>query len=122
MNPFLYAFLSILLVAASQFLFKKGVMEVAKQEKPERPRWQSLFYAFFEKFIIAGLLLNAFAAVFWLLALSDLELSYVFPFLALNYVIIPIGSSVLYREKLTPKRLLGIGIICIGVLLIALSK
>ena len=121
MNPLFYVFISLLLVAGSQFLFKAGVLNLNAGQKEDQPFWLKWIMVFFKKNIILGLALNALAAVFWLLALSDLELSYVFPFLALNYVIVPVGASFLYHEKLSRTRITGIIIICIGVLCIAFS-
>jgi drug/metabolite transporter (DMT)-like permease len=121
MNPVFYAIISILLVASSQFLFKKGVEDHQKNISKSRPGWRYWLLIFFQKPILLGLGLNALAAFFWLLALSVLELSYIFPFLALNYLIIPLGAFLLYKEKISLYRLLGIAIICVGVLVIAFS-
>ena len=121
MNPIIYAFLSIVLVATSQFLFKKGVTEIGKTDKPYNNKLWGLIYKYAKKSIIIGLALNGVAAFFWLLALSDLELSYIFPFLALNYIIIPVGASFLYNERLSRIRMLGIMVICVGVLFVAFS-
>lgn len=121
MNPLIYVFISLSLVAGSQFLFKAGVLELNTDKSTVNPPWMKWVKVFFKKNIILGLFLNALAAVFWLLALSDLELSYVFPFLALNYVIVPLGASFLYRERLSRIRIAGILIICAGVLVIAFS-
>jgi len=121
MNPLLYVFISLSLVATSQFLFKKGVMELDFKENTRREILLKWMFVFFRKPILAGLFLNALAAVFWLLALSDLELSYVFPFLAINYVLVPVGAAILYKEKLTRTRIIGIIIIILGVLVIARS-
>ena len=121
MNPLIYAFSSIILVAISQFSFKRGVNEINNQPKrtyPNKFRW---LLSFIKKPIVFGLFLNGIAAFLWLLALSDLELSYIFPFLALNYILIPVGAALLYREHLSRYRILGILIICGGVLIIAFS-
>lgn len=121
MNPFLFALMSIVLVAFSQFLFKRGVMEVNEILKDKSLEKRQFILALIRWPIIAGLMINVVAAGFWLLALSDLELSYVFPFLALNYILVPLGASVLYKEKLTNYKMAGIIVITIGVLFVAFS-
>lgn len=120
MSPIFYAVISIVLVATSQFLFKKGVSGLSEDLK-EGTLIQKALRVFLKPSIAGGLGLNGLAAFFWLLALSSLELSYIFPFLALNYIIIPVGASIFYQEKLTRNRMIGIVVICIGVLVIAFS-
>ncbi|MEM9722683.1 MAG: hypothetical protein AAGA10_25680 [Bacteroidota bacterium] len=121
MNPIFYAVVSILLVATSQFLFKQGVSELSDELQEVPSIWQKAIKAMFKPTIFGGLALNGIAAFFWLLALSDLELSFIFPFLALNYILIPVGASILYKEELTSNRVIGIFVICAGVLVIAFS-
>ena len=121
MNPHIYLFLSILMVAASQFLFKKGVSNLSDRNSNAKKTIADYVKMVFEKHIFTGLALNGFAAVCWLLALSHLDLSYVFPYLSLNYILIPVGAYFLFREKLSLNKFIGIAIICGGIFLIALS-
>jgi len=118
MSPIFYVILSIVLVATSQFLFKKGVSHSVSERSSAM---QKALAIFFQPAILGGLFLNGIAAFFWLLALSDLELSYIFPFLALNYIIVPLGASIFYKEEITRMRIFGIVVICIGVIVIAFS-
>ncbi|MDX2245501.1 MAG: EamA family transporter [Bacteroidia bacterium] len=120
MNPHIYLFTSILLVTLSQFAFKKGV-SLPEEGSESKGMVAKIIQMLFQKHILAGLFLNGVAAVFWLLALSDLELSYVFPFLSLNYILVPLGAWIFYQEKLSFHRKAGIGIICLGIFLIAFS-
>lgn len=121
MNPLYFVFISIFLVTISQLLFKQGVLQIAKQAAPASGWLNRILKMLFQKHIFAGLFLNGLAAASWLLALSKLELSFVFPFLSLNYIIIPLLAILFFREKLSTYRLVGILVICIGIFLIALS-
>ncbi|MEL7339623.1 MAG: hypothetical protein AAGM67_03985 [Bacteroidota bacterium] len=120
-NPHIYLVLSIVMVAASQFLFKKGVEILAERPKDEDAGLMGYVKMVFQPHIFIGLALNGFAAVSWLLALSHLELSYVFPYLSLNYILVPVGAYFLFREALSVRKFVGIAIICGGIFLIALS-
>ncbi|WNJ19774.1 EamA family transporter [Pontibacter sp. G13] len=120
MSALIFAIASVLIMASAQFLFKGGLID-----QPEIPESPSPFYRIidlvFRPKILGGLLLSGVGAGLWLLALSDLELSYAFPFLSLNYIIIPIGAVVLYGERIGKVRKMGIGLICVGILFIAFS-
>ena len=121
MNPHIYLFLSILLVTCSQFLFKRGVNSLPKGVEGQKKGLMDYVRMVFQRHIFLGFALNGLAAVAWLLALSHLELSYVFPYLSLNYILIPVGAHFLFNEKLSLTKSIGITIICGGIFLIALS-
>ncbi|PSR13193.1 MAG: hypothetical protein DA408_00300 [Bacteroidetes bacterium] len=121
MNPLVYAVASISLILVSQILFKKGVLYLELRPDSSAGLLLRLWRMVFQKHIFSGLSLNVVAAGCWLLALSHLELSFVFPFLSLNYILIPVFSTILFHEQLSNYRLLGIGVICTGIFLIALS-
>ena len=59
--------------------------------------------------------------MFWLVALSRVELSYAYPFASLSYVLMLAASWFLFRENITAVRLLGTVVVGIGVFLISTS-
>lgn len=115
-----YAILSIVLVAVSQLIFKRGVTLIGERDWSDQGPMKYI-KMLFQPHIFLGLALNGIAAALWLLALSKLELSYIFPFLSLNYLLIPVGAAIFLKESLSRYRVAGIGIICIGLFFIAFS-
>ncbi|MBV7330383.1 EamA family transporter [Chloroflexi bacterium TSY] len=73
------------------------------------------------KFVMIGLIIYACATLFWVSALSRVDLSYAYPFVSLSFVIMLIASWHLFGETLNAMRLLGTFIICVGVFLVARS-
>lgn len=71
--------------------------------------------------VVGGLFVYGTGVIFWLLALSHLELSYVYPFASLGYIGIIIGSYFLFKERISWMRLLGIAVIISGVLITSRS-
>lgn len=69
----------------------------------------------------AGLALYGIGAVAWIAVLARLELSYAYPFLALNFVLITLTSRFILGEQVSLARWLGIAVICLGILLVAWS-
>ena len=61
------------------------------------------------------------AGCFWMLALEKSNLGYAFPFMALTFVLVPIGAAVLLGEPLPLLRMAGVCLIIIGVTLSALA-
>lgn len=69
--------------------------------------------------VLAGLALYGLGAVAWIAVLRRMDLGYAYPFLALNFVLIALVSYWVLGEPMPTIRWLGIGAICIGILLIA---
>jgi len=54
--------------------------------------------------------------------LSVANVSFVFPATALSYAFVLVGSRVFLGERMTPQRLVGVAIVCVGVALVAIGK
>jgi len=72
--------------------------------------------------VYLGLLFYGASAFLWLVSLSRLPLSYMYPFTALLIVIITAASALLYREPVNLTQLLGVAVICVGLVLISFSR
>lgn len=55
----------------------------------------------------------------WIYALSKVDVSYAYPFQALGYIFVVVTSFFLLHESLTPSKLIGVGLITLGVFFIA---
>ena len=117
MFELLVAIASIVLIAVSQLLFKGAMLRLKQSD-----RKRGLIGVVTHPWIIGGLALNGFAAVCWILALRKLEISYLFPLLSINYLIVPLGAWWLFNERVSRTRKLAIAVICVGVSLCLFSK
>ena len=80
-----------------------------------------VFSIVFQRYVFIGIVLYLLASLFWLVALSQEELSFVYPLIAIGYVFTAILSKFLFNESLTMFRFFGILLICGGVYLIVLK-
>lgn len=71
--------------------------------------------------LLLGLGLYGIGALAWIAVLRRMDLSNAYPFLALNFVLIALVSRFILGESLPPLRWMGIGVICVGILLVARS-
>ncbi len=71
--------------------------------------------------VLLGLLMYGVGAMAWIVVLSRVDLSYAYPFLSLNFVLIAIVSRVVLSETIPAVRWLGIFMICLGTILIGRS-
>jgi multidrug transporter EmrE-like cation transporter len=57
----------------------------------------------------------------WLAALSRAPVSIAYPMLSIGYVIVAFASMLWLGETLSPAKMLGIALICVGVVLVSRS-
>lgn len=74
-----------------------------------------------QPYIMGGMLFYALSLVLWLMALSRLEVSVAYPLVSLGYVLTALAAWFFLGESLSTLRLLGIGVIMLGALLVAKS-
>ena len=67
----------------------------------------------------AGMLCYAASVCVWVAALSKAPVSTAYPMLSLGYVVVAAISVAWLGETLTPAKMLGIALICTGVLLVS---
>ena len=71
--------------------------------------------------IWGGLLCYAVSLIIWIVALSRVDVSIAYPLLSLGYIVNAFAAWYLFGEALTPQKLIAIGIIFLGVYLLARS-
>jgi multidrug transporter EmrE-like cation transporter len=69
----------------------------------------------------AGMLCYAASICVWLAALSKAPVSTAYPMLSLGYVVVAAVSVLWLGEIMTPTKVVGIALICVGVVLVSRS-
>ncbi len=108
---------AILLGAVGQISLKTGINMLG--HKP--PPLIVLRSIFTQWQVTLGFLCYGVSSLLYLIALSRLELSYAYPMVALSYVIVAVLSWKVLGEHVPPLRMAGLGAICLGVIIVALS-
>lgn len=72
-------------------------------------------------YIFGGLSCYVISVVVWIMALSRVDVSIAYPMLSIGYVVNAFLAWQLFGEALTAMRLAGIGVIIVGVFLVAKS-
>src|SRR5499426_1849294 len=112
MTLFSFSFIlaGVLLNAAAQLLLKAGTNAM--------PLGLRLAI---EPHILGGLACYAISVVVWVVALSRVPVSIAYPMLSIGYVVNAVAAWQLLGESLSPLRLSGIGVIIVGVFMVARS-
>lgn len=116
-----YILISVLAGAIGQVLLKKGMGSMGPLTLTLNQLASTLWRIGTNPYVIIGLAIYMGGTVFWLTALSRVELSYAYPFASLSYVVMLAASWLLFSENITSLRLLGTLVVCAGVFLISRS-
>jgi multidrug transporter EmrE-like cation transporter len=74
-----------------------------------------------EPHIMGGMACYVVSVVVWVLGLSRVEVSIAYPMLSVGYVLNAVAAWYLFGEAVSATRLVGIGIIIVGVYIVARS-
>ena len=123
MSPvsFSLVLLGVLLNAAAQLLLKAGTNSIGQFEFSVANALPVGLRVAGQPYILAGLLCYVFSVAVWIMALSRVQVSVAYPMLSIGYVVNAVAAYFLFGEAVTLQRLLGIGVIVIGVYIVARS-
>jgi drug/metabolite transporter (DMT)-like permease len=112
---------AILLSTTGELLFKIGMNRVGGFEFSASALKAVLPRVILNPFIILGFLGFGLGAVFWLAVLSRVPLSIAYPILALSYFVVVVEAWLFLHERVTWKRMLGVAVIVLGVIVVGVS-
>jgi drug/metabolite transporter (DMT)-like permease len=113
-----------LLVAATiglgvygQIVLKWQTNKIGPFPSSTADRLDFLRHILLNPWVISSLCGAAVAAVAWIVALSQLELSRVYPFVSASFVLVLLLSALIFHEALTPLKILGAVLIVSGLII-----
>jgi drug/metabolite transporter (DMT)-like permease len=117
----IYILISILGGAVGQILLKIGMNNVGEITLSMQTIFKVIWRMMTNPYVFIGLFIYVISVIFWLAALSRVDLSNAYPFASLSYVIMFLASWLLLREAITPMRIIGTLVVGFGVFLISRS-
>jgi multidrug transporter EmrE-like cation transporter len=114
-----YILISVLASIVGQLLLKVGMNKLGSITLSASQFLSVSWKMATNPYVFIGLAIYLAGTVFWLAALSRVDLSYAYPFASLSYVVMLVASWMMFDEKITLGRLIGTVVIGIGVFLIS---
>ena len=111
----------VFLNAFAQFFLKKGMLHIGHFEFVLSNAIPIALRAATNLPIIAGLTCYVVSVLVWMAVLSRVDVSYAYPFLSVGYIVTTILGYSYFNEVITSGRIIGIALICLGVVFVARS-
>jgi multidrug transporter EmrE-like cation transporter len=123
MSPSTFGFIltGICLNALAQLLLKAGTNAVGAIHLTPDNWFSTGFKLATQLPILGGLTCYVVSVLVWIIGLSRVDVTIAYPMLSLGYIINALGAWYFLGEPLSAQRMLAIGIIVVGVALLARS-
>jgi drug/metabolite transporter (DMT)-like permease len=100
---------------------RKGMLQVGEVSGVTMSLLKALPDMITNIFLWLSLMCYGISILTWMIVLSRVEVSFAYPFLSIGYIISAVIGYFFMGETVTPIRIAGVAVICIGVVLIARS-
>src|SRR4051812_25262662 len=120
-GTFGFLFAGILLNATAQLLLKAGTNAVGAIHLTADNWLPTGIKLATQMPIIGGLTCYVLSVVVWIIGLSRVDVTIAYPMLSLGYIINAIGAWYFLGEMVSGQRILAIGVIIVGVVLLTRS-
>lgn len=107
---------TVALTVCGQFLIKWQVLRAGSLPAGSEDRLKFVFQLLLNPWVIAAFLAAFLASVTWMLALTKLQLSHAYPLMAMTFVLVVIGSGIVFSEPVTTPKLIGLALIVVGII------
>jgi multidrug transporter EmrE-like cation transporter len=122
MRSFLLLFAVLAFTVYGQLIIKARALAHAAEIAGVPRKLPYLLAMITDIWVLSGLAAAVLAAICWMLVIQRLDLGYAYPFMALGFMLVPIGSAFFFGEPLPLTQLLGLGLIVAGVTVSALAR
>lgn len=114
-----YILLTIFFTVYSQLVMRWQVTAAGQLPDDITGKVRFTIILLLNPWVITGVISTFLAGVSWMLAMTRFEISYAFPFVSLNYVLILAASVFLFNESFSVTKILGSLIIIVGIVVIS---
>ncbi|MBR9678778.1 MAG: multidrug resistance protein [Nanoarchaeota archaeon] len=116
---FLIVSFSILLNAFGQVSLKYGMNAFGGVDFTDL---RKVFFMFFQPFVFVGLCLYVVSTIFWLVSLSNADLSFIYPLNALSFILVAFLARIVFKEYFSLTKLAGFFFVFLGAFLIGSGR
>jgi len=117
LNFCFYILTPILLTSTGEIFLKHNINSMHLAITPS-----TILFIVANPFILLSISFIILAGLLWIIGLSKFQLSFMYPFLTLNYVLITSGAIIFLKEEVSIFTILAILFIIIGLIFISKSN
>jgi multidrug transporter EmrE-like cation transporter len=113
----LYIFFTISFTVYGQLIIKWQVEKAGSFPSTAFERIRYLCDLILNPWVISSFIGAFLAALSWMAAMTEFDLSYAYPFMSLAFILVLVLSAFFFHEAITLPKILGIALITIGIII-----
>lgn len=112
---YVYILFAILLTVYGQIIIKLQVMHAGEFPLDVSGKVIFLFTLLLNPWVVSAFVAAILTSLFWMAAMTKLQLSHAYPFMSVSFVLVLILSNLVFHEPVTWPKLIGLGLIVVGI-------
>lgn len=116
-----YIVCTVLFTVYSQLIMRWQVQLAGALPEDTFGKLQYVANLLVNPWVLSGVAATFFAGVSWMLAMTKFEISYAYPWMSLNFILVLLLGVMLFNETFTTAKVFGTLLVIAGVVVIARS-
>lgn len=117
----LYIVSTIVFTVYSQLIMRWQVQLAGPLPDPVSEKFGYVTQLLLNPWVLSGVIATFFAGVSWMLAMTKFEISYAYPWVSLNFVLMLLLGVLLFDESFNSMKVLGTLLVIAGIVVITRS-
>lgn len=113
---------TILLTVYGQLVLKWRVVQYGSLPDLLLERLRFLLWLVLDPFILSGFIAAFGASLFWMAAMTKLDISFAYPFMSIAFMLVLLFSALFFNEPLTWHKVVGLLLIASGIAISSQSR
>jgi multidrug transporter EmrE-like cation transporter len=114
---YLYIFLTVILSVYGQLVLKWRLDEKGDLPDVFKGKVNYFIEIFFDFWVISSFLSAFLASFTWMLALTEFDLSFAYPFMSLSFLLVFFLSAYFFNEEINSNKIIGLCLVVFGLII-----
>jgi multidrug transporter EmrE-like cation transporter len=114
-----YIFATIFFTVYSQLVMRSEVVKAGSLPPDFIGKMLFVGHLFLNPWVLSSIMATLLAGISWMLAMSRFEISYAYPWIGLNFVLMLLLGGLLFGESISMAKVIGTLLVVTGILVIA---
>lgn len=116
---YIYIFATVIFTVYGQLIIKWRVSQFGLLPEDSLGKFKFVLNLLSDPAVVSGFIAAFLASIAWMVAMTKFDLSYAYPFMSLNFVIVLLISNQLFGEPFSTPKIIGVSLIVVGTIISA---
>jgi multidrug transporter EmrE-like cation transporter len=114
---YVYVLLTVALTVYGQIVIKWQVLKAGALPEALPDKIAFLWLLLINPWVISAYAAALLASVFWMAAMTKMQLSHAYPFMSLAFILVILFSALLFNESINSFKIVGAALVILGLVI-----